>query len=35
MCDDSVHFVSNLINLYVWRGMGSRNGKEILGNWEQ
>jgi prepilin-type N-terminal cleavage/methylation domain-containing protein/prepilin-type processing-associated H-X9-DG protein len=32
MCDGSVRFVNNSINLAIWRGVGSRNGKEILGD---
>jgi prepilin-type N-terminal cleavage/methylation domain-containing protein/prepilin-type processing-associated H-X9-DG protein len=30
--DGAVRFISNNIDLPVWRGMGSRNGGEILGN---
>lgn len=29
-CDGSVHFVSNSIDLSIWRGMASRDGGEIL-----
>ncbi|HEV2949576.1 MAG TPA: DUF1559 domain-containing protein [Gemmataceae bacterium] len=31
MSDGSVHFIGNNIDLATWRGMGSRNGGEILG----
>src|SRR5262245_11772382 len=30
MGDGSVHFASNNIDLGVWRGMGTRNGKEVF-----
>ncbi len=30
--DGSVRFVSNSVNLEVWRGVGSRSGGEVLGN---
>lgn len=29
-CDGSVDFVAGIIDLYVWRAMGSRNGAETL-----
>jgi prepilin-type processing-associated H-X9-DG protein len=32
LCDGSVRFVSNSIDLGVWRGVGSRNGNEVLGD---
>src|SRR5258708_905355 len=32
VCDGSVKFVSSSINLGVWRGFGSRNGGEVLGD---
>ena len=35
MFDGSVHFVSYSINLQVWRGLGTRNGREVVGStWE-
>jgi prepilin-type N-terminal cleavage/methylation domain-containing protein/prepilin-type processing-associated H-X9-DG protein len=30
MCDGSVDFVSNSIDIQVWRGLGSRDGGEVL-----
>jgi prepilin-type processing-associated H-X9-DG protein len=30
MGDGSVHFASNSIDLGVWRGLGTRNGKEVF-----
>ena len=33
MCDGSVRFTSTNINLSVWRGIGSRAGGEVLGNY--
>jgi len=30
LCDSAVRFVSNEIALVTWRGLGSRNGAEIL-----
>jgi prepilin-type N-terminal cleavage/methylation domain-containing protein/prepilin-type processing-associated H-X9-DG protein len=33
MCDGSVHFITNNINLDTWRGMGTRGGNEVI-NWE-
>jgi prepilin-type N-terminal cleavage/methylation domain-containing protein/prepilin-type processing-associated H-X9-DG protein len=33
MCDGSVRFVNSSINLATWRGIGSRNGKEVLGEY--
>ena len=32
LCDGSVRFVSENISLAVWRGLGSRNGGEVLGD---
>jgi prepilin-type N-terminal cleavage/methylation domain-containing protein/prepilin-type processing-associated H-X9-DG protein len=32
LCDGSVHFITNAIDLYTWQGMGSRNGGEVLGD---
>jgi len=31
--DGSVHFVHNGVNLYVWRGLGSRDGGEVPGDY--
>ena len=31
LCDGSVRFVSNNINLTTWQGLGSRAGRELLG----
>jgi prepilin-type N-terminal cleavage/methylation domain-containing protein/prepilin-type processing-associated H-X9-DG protein len=33
MGDGSVHFIVNDIDLATWRGMGSRNGGEVLGEY--
>ncbi len=33
LCDGSVRFVTNGIDLYTWRGLGSRNGGELLGDY--
>jgi prepilin-type N-terminal cleavage/methylation domain-containing protein/prepilin-type processing-associated H-X9-DG protein len=30
LCDGSVRFVSNSVNLATWRGLGSRNGGEVF-----
>lgn len=30
LCDDSVRFVAQTVNLAVWRGVGSRLGAEII-----
>jgi prepilin-type N-terminal cleavage/methylation domain-containing protein/prepilin-type processing-associated H-X9-DG protein len=30
MCDGSVKFLKNTINLYVWRGLGSAQGGEVI-----
>jgi len=30
MCDGSVHFIQDTIELAVWRGMGTRAGKELV-----
>jgi prepilin-type N-terminal cleavage/methylation domain-containing protein/prepilin-type processing-associated H-X9-DG protein len=32
LCDGSVHFITNGIDLATWRGLGSRNGGEVLGD---
>lgn len=32
LCDGSVRFVSETIEIEIWRGLGSRNGGEVLGN---
>ena len=32
VCDGSVRFVNASINLAIWRGFGSRNGGEVLGD---
>jgi prepilin-type processing-associated H-X9-DG protein len=29
-CDGSVHFISNSINLDVWKGLGTRGGGEVI-----
>jgi prepilin-type N-terminal cleavage/methylation domain-containing protein/prepilin-type processing-associated H-X9-DG protein len=34
MCDGSVHFIHDGIDLVTWRAMGSRNGGEIVGTFE-
>jgi prepilin-type N-terminal cleavage/methylation domain-containing protein len=31
MCDGSVHFVSESINVSIWHGMATRQGNEVLG----
>jgi prepilin-type N-terminal cleavage/methylation domain-containing protein len=31
LCDGSVHFISENINRQIWRAMGTRNGKEVVG----
>ena len=33
LCDGSVRFVSETVELDVWRAVGSRNGNETLGGW--
>ncbi|MEZ6090987.1 MAG: DUF1559 domain-containing protein [Pirellulaceae bacterium] len=33
MCDGSVHFVSETIDLATWRWLGSRNDGQVLGDW--
>ncbi len=33
LCDGSVRFVSNSISLPIWRGLGTTDGQEALGNW--
>lgn len=33
LCDGSVRFVSENINLGIWRAVGSRNGKEVVGRY--
>jgi len=30
MCDGSVHFIGNSIDLPTWRALGSRNGEEVV-----
>jgi prepilin-type N-terminal cleavage/methylation domain-containing protein/prepilin-type processing-associated H-X9-DG protein len=30
MCDGSVHFVNDTININTWRALGSRNGEEVI-----
>ena len=29
-CDGSVRFIKNTINLFVWRGLGTTQGGEVL-----
>lgn len=31
MCDGSVHFIGNNINLAIWQALGTRNGQETIG----
>jgi hypothetical protein len=31
LCDGSVHFINNSINLSVWQALGTRNGGEVVG----
>jgi prepilin-type N-terminal cleavage/methylation domain-containing protein/prepilin-type processing-associated H-X9-DG protein len=33
LCDGSVRFVTNGIDLFTWRALGSRNGGEVLGDY--
>jgi len=33
LCDGSVRFVAETINLAIWRGLGTRKGKEVLGDY--
>ncbi|HUG17960.1 MAG TPA: DUF1559 domain-containing protein [Planctomycetaceae bacterium] len=33
LCDGAVRFVSENIDIRIWRAVGSRNGKEVLGDW--
>ncbi|HWG42456.1 MAG TPA: DUF1559 domain-containing protein [Gemmataceae bacterium] len=33
LCDGSVRFVTNSVDLFTWRGLGSRNGGEPLGDY--
>jgi len=33
LCDGSVHFIQETIELDVWRGMATRNGRELLGEY--
>ena len=33
LCDGSVRFVSESIELTIWQAVGSRNGRETPGNW--
>jgi hypothetical protein len=30
--DGAVHFATSSIDLGVWRGLGTRNGKEVINN---
>jgi hypothetical protein len=32
-CDASVKFVSNMVELATWRGLGTRHGRETLGEY--
>jgi prepilin-type N-terminal cleavage/methylation domain-containing protein/prepilin-type processing-associated H-X9-DG protein len=31
-CDGHIHFISNSINLATWQALGSRNGREVVGD---
>jgi prepilin-type processing-associated H-X9-DG protein len=31
LCDGSVRFASEMIDLATWRALGSRHGKEVVG----
>ena len=31
LCDGSVRFISDNVNLSIWRGLGTRAGSEVLG----
>jgi prepilin-type processing-associated H-X9-DG protein len=31
LCDGSIRFVSNSVNLATWRGLATRAGNEVLG----
>lgn len=33
LCDGSVRFVSDHIDLNIWQAIGSRNGNEVVGEW--
>lgn len=33
LCDGSVRFVSDSVDLTLWRALGSRNGEEVIGNY--
>jgi prepilin-type processing-associated H-X9-DG protein len=33
LCDGSVHFITNSINLSTWQALGTRNGGEVVGQY--
>ena len=33
LCDGSVRYVNESIDLAIWRALGTRNGREVLGEW--
>lgn len=35
LCDASVHFVSDNVDLFTWRGLGSRKGSELIKSLDQ